>query len=130
MVNRQINEQQLYANRPIRFEEIVIFMTIAVLTLVDEEIFWTDKSSDGLFDKCEFKTVTFSPPSFSFLSSQPSCLSPCCQTFQKNFPDLITSICSSKCEFRSNFGRLVCLRKIVSKEGQTDGQTQTTKSSD
>ena len=101
---------------------------LAVFTLGDEQIVWTDKSSDSLVNLCEFKTVNSA-------------------NFQANFPQISTLFASSilprranrpfvhlspsECEFRLDFGRLVHLDgQTVFTDGQTDGQIQMARSSE
>ena len=93
---------------------------MAIFALEDGQIVWTDISSDGLVDYCEFKQAN-------------------CANFQANFPQTITSFATSiprrrenrpfvhptppECEFRSDVSRLVRLDgQIVFKKSspQTD----------
>ena len=46
--------------------------TLAVFTLEDEQIVWTDKSCDGLFDYCEFKMAN----SANFQANFPQTMAP------------------------------------------------------
>ena len=94
--------------------------SLTVFTLQDEQIVWTDKSSDGLVDYCEFNTTN----SANFVAIFPQNIA----LFASSIPPRranrqFVRLSPSECEFRSDFGQLVRLDgQIVFKKSssQTD----------
>ena len=79
---------------------------MAVFTLEDEQIVWTDKSCDGLFDYCEFKMAN----SANFQANFPQIMAPFAYSISpRRLNRPFVRLSPSECEFRSDFVRPVRL---------------------